>query len=121
MSCLDGDGTNTGWNWLERWMATRQPEITLTEGDSQNKLVRKRMLDVAIEEKESCGSNEVASLIEIGNFSVPKNVPRPDKNRVKIKRSFSRQDSAASSHLCPKESKVETIAHFLIILSSYFN
>ncbi|KAL8487354.1 hypothetical protein ACS0TY_023869 [Phlomoides rotata] len=96
VSCPDGDGTNTGWSWLERWMATRQPEITFAEEDSQKKLVRKRMLDVAIEEKESCGSNEVASLIEI-----PKSVPTPNKNR----RSFSRQDSTTSSHLCPKESK----------------
>lgn len=121
VSCLDGDGTNTGWSWLERWMATRQPEFTFTEEYSQKKLVRKRILDVAMEEKESCGSNDVSSFSETGNSSVPKNIPRPNKNRVKIKRSFSRQDSAASSHLCPKESKVQTLAKFLVILtlSSY--
>ncbi|KAI3459801.1 hypothetical protein Pfo_016464 [Paulownia fortunei] len=108
------DETNTGWSWLERWMAARQSEITLMEDSitgSQKTLVRKRMLDAAMEEKESCGSNEVCSLVEIGTLSTPKNVPRPAKTRNKATRSFSRQNSA-SSHLCPRESKdIKNVSH----------
>ncbi|KAK6116748.1 hypothetical protein DH2020_049481 [Rehmannia glutinosa] len=98
----NGDETNTGWSWLERWMAARQPEIR----DMNISRVRKRMLDAAMEEKESCGSNEVCSLVEANNLYPTRNVPRPSKIviRSKATRSFSRQNSA-SSHLCPTESK----------------
>ncbi|XP_057777803.1 protein IQ-DOMAIN 33-like [Salvia miltiorrhiza] len=88
-----GDEANMGWSWLERWMAARQPEM--------NKLMG------AMEEKESCGSNEVSSLVEFSNLpiSLPKNIPKPtNKARTLAKRSFSRQ-SSTSSHLSPKESK----------------
>ncbi|KAK6118625.1 hypothetical protein DH2020_047617 [Rehmannia glutinosa] len=106
----NGDETNTGWSWLERWMAARQPEIT----DMSISRVRKRMLDAAMEEKESCGSNEVCSLVEATNLYAPRNVPRPSKMviRSKATRSFSRQNSA-SSHLCPTDSKdyVKKVCH----------
>ncbi|KAK4421534.1 UDP-glycosyltransferase 90A1 [Sesamum alatum] len=103
------DETNMGWSWLERWMAARQPELTLMAesitGSEQKTIIRKRMLDAAaMEEKESCGSNDVSSLVEVGVLSVPKNVPRPAKTRSKETRSLSRQNSACS-HLCPRESK----------------
>ncbi|KAL2242407.1 protein IQ-DOMAIN 1 isoform X2 [Sesamum indicum] len=107
-STTSGDETNMGWSWLERWMAARQPELTLMgeiiTGGEQKTVIRKRMLDAAMEEKESCGSNEVSSLVEVGVLSVPKNVPRPAKPRSKATRSLSRQNST-SSHLCPRESK----------------
>lgn len=100
---------NMGWSWLERWMAARQPEINLIEdsmSDGRKTLARKRMLDGAMEEKESCGSNEVSSLVELCTIpiSVPKNVPRPNsKARTQAKRSFSRQNSSS------RESKVNFI------------
>ncbi|KAL0290904.1 UNVERIFIED_CONTAM: hypothetical protein Sangu_2554700 [Sesamum angustifolium] len=106
-STMSGDETNMGWNWLERWMAARQPELTLMgeiiSGGEQKTVIRKRMLDAAMEE-ESCGSNEVSSLAEVGVLSAPKNVPRPAKTRSKVTRNLSRQNST-SSHLCPRESK----------------
>ncbi|KAL0432913.1 UNVERIFIED_CONTAM: hypothetical protein Slati_2625600 [Sesamum latifolium] len=106
-STTSGDETNMGWSWLERWMAARQPELTLMReiitGGEQKTVFRKRMLDAAMEE-ESCGSNEVSSLIEVGALSVPKNVPRPAKPRSKATRNLSRQNST-SIHLCPRESK----------------
>ncbi|PIN26438.1 hypothetical protein CDL12_00819 [Handroanthus impetiginosus] len=101
-----GDETNMGWSWLERWMAARQPEIAFTEDNingDQKTVAKKRVFDAAWEEKESCGSNEVPSIVEV--VTVPKNVPRAAKNRsIKGTRSFSRQNSA-SSDLCPKEAK----------------
>ncbi|KAK4381072.1 hypothetical protein Sango_3004100 [Sesamum angolense] len=106
-STTSGDETNMGWNWLERWMAARQPELTfmgeIISGGEQKTVIRKRMLDAAMEE-ESCGSNEVSSLAEVGVLSAPKNVPRPAKTRSKATRNLSRQNST-SSHLCPRESK----------------
>ncbi|KAH6786532.1 hypothetical protein C2S52_006084 [Perilla frutescens var. hirtella] len=97
---------NMGWSWLERWMAARQPEINFIEdsvADNRRTSVRKRMLDGAMEEKESCGSNEVSSLVELCNL--PKNLPKPNnKARTQARRSFSRQNSA-SSHFSSKESK----------------
>ena len=58
------------WSWLERWMATRVPESSLGENNMSKQfepvdnnrgfVVRKGILDIAGEEKESCGSNEVS-------------------------------------------------------------
>lgn len=110
----NGEEVNMGWSWLERWMAARQPEINFIEDSmtgNQKTLVRKRTLDAAMEERESCGSNEVSSLVEVCHLplSLHKNVPRPThKGRTQDKRSFSRQHSA-SSHLSPKETKVKIL------------
>ncbi|XP_074365536.1 protein IQ-DOMAIN 33-like [Apium graveolens] len=64
--------SNMGWNWLERWMATRQQENCLTEYDPPNRnqksATRKRLLFDAAGEEESCGSNEVS--IQLDNNSV---------------------------------------------------
>ncbi|XP_028795954.1 protein IQ-DOMAIN 1 [Neltuma alba] len=66
---------NMSWSWLERWMATRLPD-TASGDESRHGLssnhqiftVRKRFLDVAREEKESCGSNEVP--FQFDNYSI---------------------------------------------------
>lgn len=68
--------SNMGWNWLERWMATRQQENCLTEinkqyeplNRNQKSATRKRLLFDAAGEEESCGSNEVS--IQLDNISV---------------------------------------------------
>lgn len=84
-------------------MAAREPEMKLIADDTKA-MVRNAAV---LEEKESCGSNEVSSLFEFSN-SLPKNLPKPtNKPRNLAKRSFSRQ-SSTSSHLTPKESKVNT-------------
>ncbi|KAL1557231.1 protein IQ-DOMAIN 33 isoform X2 [Salvia divinorum] len=95
-----GEESNMGWSWLERWMATRDPEMKLIADDTKA-MVRNAAL---LEEKESCGSNEVSSLFEFSN-SLPKNLPKPTNKPGNLaKRSFSKQ-SSISSHLIPKESK----------------
>lgn len=107
-SAPNGDEANMGWSWLERWMAARQPEMCFVNEDGNKTLMKKRFLDGAATEEESCGSNEVSSLVEVCNLpvSVPKNLPKPsNKGRSQAKRSFSSQNST-SSHLSPKESKV---------------
>ncbi|GJN38811.1 hypothetical protein PR202_gb27887 [Eleusine coracana subsp. coracana] len=79
-SCGGGGGTkkrsaraeqaefNVGWSWLERWMATRQAEPAddcisrnADTGSSVRRVVVvRRRHDLAVEEKESCGSNDVS-------------------------------------------------------------
>ncbi|XP_022854303.1 uncharacterized protein LOC111375670 [Olea europaea var. sylvestris] len=106
--------TGLGWSWLERWMVTRLLESTMTEDQMYKQIeavsghqtngMRKRLLDVAMEEKESCGSNDVSLRIEVRSVAAPKDIPRPTKNRIKTTRKISKRD-AASSYLCPRESK----------------
>lgn len=59
---------NVGWSWLERWMATRQAEPAddcisrnADTGSSVRRVVVvRRRHDLTVEEKESCGSNDVS-------------------------------------------------------------
>ncbi|KAM1919669.1 hypothetical protein ACFX15_023580 [Malus domestica] len=109
----DGTDQNMGWSWLERWMATRPAEISPAEShisnhvepihSSQRFVIGKRFFDVAGEEKESCGSNEVGVLFD--NFPVPaeeKDGLSPTKTRFKATRSLSRRKSMPS-YECGKE------------------
>ncbi|CAA2953666.1 IQ-DOMAIN 1-like [Olea europaea subsp. europaea] len=108
-----------GWSWLEQWMATRLLENTMMEDQLYKQIeavrshqttgITKRVLDVAMEEKESCGSNDVSLRIEVGSVAAPKDVPRPTRNRNKTMRNISKRD-AASSYLYPTESKVHLSA-----------
>ena len=109
-----------GWTWLERWMATRVPERSSVESHTSNQLepfrandqrlmMRKGFFDVAGEEKESCGSNEVS--VQLDSFSVTTAAEtdgfKPTKNRLKTTRTVSRRKTVPS-YQCPKEgSKVE--------------
>ncbi|KAI4383231.1 hypothetical protein MLD38_009097 [Melastoma candidum] len=76
---LEGEEANAGWSWLERWMATRPSEslspLIPLGGDvgaipSRQKCGKAtgELLELASEEKESCGSNEVP--LNIGSFSI---------------------------------------------------
>ncbi|KAL6975648.1 hypothetical protein U1Q18_024443 [Sarracenia purpurea var. burkii] len=111
----DGTETNSGWNWLERWMATRLPESSSFESYAMNQLesisinrrsvIGKRLPETAGEEKESCGSNEVS--VQIDGISVsprkPKDDPKLTKNRLKeATRSISRRKTVPSYN-CPKQ------------------
>ncbi|KAL3619915.1 hypothetical protein CASFOL_034827 [Castilleja foliolosa] len=79
-----GDETNkTGWSWLERWMAARQPEMSLVS----------KKIPMEVEEKESCGSNEICSLVEVCK---KRNVPRT-----------AYKSNMASTRPCPRDTKMK--------------
>ncbi|XP_021890116.1 protein IQ-DOMAIN 1 isoform X2 [Carica papaya] len=109
---------NMGWSWLERWMATRIPDNSSVENSINNQiepiksdaryLVRKRLSDVAGEEKESCGSNEVS--VQFDSMSITasneKYGCRLANNRLKAPRNISRRKTVPSYQL-RKESIVK--------------
>ncbi|KAJ4982466.1 hypothetical protein NE237_033303 [Protea cynaroides] len=83
--------SNVGWNWLERWMATRHTENYLikdhmSKHHSSINGVISRCFDVA-EEEESCGSNDIT--VGIDNPAVTAHIRddryRPIKNRPRQK------------------------------------
>ncbi|ONK79070.1 uncharacterized protein A4U43_C01F2590 [Asparagus officinalis] len=67
---------NSGWTWLERWMATRAPEKSSVVDDCWSKqlepssanhkllMLTNKRLDISVEGKESCGSNDVPVNLE---------------------------------------------------------
>ncbi|KAK2648755.1 hypothetical protein Ddye_016244 [Dipteronia dyeriana] len=109
----DSAELNMGWSWLERWMATRLPESPLAENDiskqlepfsnNQRFIMGKRLFDVAGEEKESCGSNDVS--IQLDSFSVTAANDvggfKSPKNKLKATRTVSRRKTVPS-YQCPK-------------------
>ncbi|KAI3509629.1 hypothetical protein L1887_25053 [Cichorium endivia] len=90
--------TNMSWSWLERWMATRQHDTSF--GDiskqfeqlnvNQKLMVKTRVLsDLAGEEKESCGSNEVSmhfDNVSLCSKTAEKSYYKPTRNRLKATR-----------------------------------
>ncbi|KAL3513430.1 hypothetical protein ACH5RR_026147 [Cinchona calisaya] len=98
---------NKSWNWLERWMATRQQEYSFfsnkdskrTELHSCNRqsFFRNKSMDATTEE-ESCGSNDVS--IQIDGVSVAphttQNHIRPAKSKGKAVRSITKQQIGSS-------------------------
>lgn len=110
---------NMGWSWLERWMATRLPESSLfedqiykqleTNDGNQGFMLGKRIFDLAGEEKESCGSNEVSVQFESFKATAPKEREglKSTKNRLKATRSVSRRKTVPSIQCTKQSSKVE--------------
>lgn len=108
-----------GWSWLERWMATRLPESSLVEShinkqlepfdSNQRLMLGKRFFDVAGEEKESCGSNEVSVQFDSFKVAAPKvkDVLKPNKKRLKAPRTVSRRKTVPSYHSTKEYTKVE--------------
>lgn len=107
--------TNMSWSWLERWMATRQPENSFSSSNvssrlelhscNKQSLFRNKLMDTA--EEESCGSNEVS--VQIDAMSVAghrtKDYLSPVRTKIKAVRNISRQQLVTNSqHL--KEPKV---------------
>ncbi|OQU76697.1 hypothetical protein SORBI_3010G189900 [Sorghum bicolor] len=116
---------NVGWSWLERWMATRQAEPAADDCMSRNAdtgsvataaghphrrvvVVRRRNNDLAVEEKESCGSNDVSVVSFDGSSSLGAGgarsgglschkPPGSSKSRLKGGRSLPRRKQVASS------------------------
>ncbi|XP_062107275.1 protein IQ-DOMAIN 33 [Humulus lupulus] len=109
----NGKEPHMGWSWLERWMATRLPESSSVESrvnkpevDSiyRNQIrTNNRFFDIAGEEKESCGSNEVS--LSFDNLLVKSANERdgfkPARNR-KNPRTVSRRKTVPSNQ-CQKE------------------
>uniref|UniRef100_A0A803LRI3 Uncharacterized protein n=1 Tax=Chenopodium quinoa TaxID=63459 RepID=A0A803LRI3_CHEQI len=118
----DDTEPNMGWSWLERWMATRQVEVSPVEDYTNKQLInseaeistkirpfpRKKFLDLSFDEKESCGSNEVP--IPVHNSPNPESEDKhgreSSKNRLKAPRSISRRKTAPTYHLQTEYSKV---------------
>lgn len=102
------DGTtepNMGWSWLERWMAARLPESSPFENSAssininQRSMVRRRLLDVGGEEKESCGSNDVSVQFDSISASAAREKEddtKPTKNRLEATRNKSRRKTFPS-------------------------
>ncbi|GJZ63437.1 protein IQ-DOMAIN 1 isoform X1 [Tanacetum coccineum] len=86
---------NMSWSWLERWMATRQHDTSFGDISKQFEqlnvneklMVQTRVLsDLAGEEKESCGSNEVSmhfDNVSLSSKSGEKSYYKPTRNRLK--------------------------------------
>ncbi|KAF8409647.1 hypothetical protein HHK36_005725 [Tetracentron sinense] len=113
----DTTEANMGWSWLERWMATRLPESSLVEAhmskplkpttSDRRPMIIKKKFDVAGEEKEICGSNEV--YVGIKSFTVTaetvKDSYKPAKNRLRSK-SMSERKSEPSYQYPTNSTKV---------------
>ncbi|KAI3809718.1 hypothetical protein L1987_19318 [Smallanthus sonchifolius] len=96
---------NMSWSWLERWMATRQHDTSFRDiskqfeqlNGNQKLMVKSRVIsDLAGEEKESCGSNEVSMHFDNGSLSsktTEKSYSIPVRNRVKAKSVLRRKKS----------------------------
>lgn len=100
------------WSWLERWMATRVPECSVESCTGKqlepvNSNYRfdfgERFSDLAVEEKESCGSNEVS--VQFDCLSIASNNNdgfKHTKSRLKATRTISKRKTAPSFQ-CPTE------------------
>ncbi|XP_042473907.1 protein IQ-DOMAIN 33-like [Zingiber officinale] len=102
---------NLGWSWLERWMATRQQEHA-SEFSQASSVIQRRMVirkrsNAAVEEKESCGSNDVSVNFDASSVASqnPRNGCQPTSRRKSnSKRSASRRKITASNHSAPHSS-----------------
>ncbi|XP_019703582.1 protein IQ-DOMAIN 33 [Elaeis guineensis] len=113
----DSKEPNMGWSWLERWMATRMPENSLAEdclnkhfdpiSTFQRSTIIKKRFDIAIEEKESCGSNDVS--VNFDSSTTPSQTPRDGnrsvKSRFKATRSVLRRKTVPDYHYMTRSSK----------------
>ena len=102
---------NVGWSWLERWMATRQGEPAADDCMSRNAdagsagrrvVVVRRRGNLAGEEKESCGSNDVSVVSFDGSSSLGGrsglSCHKPGRSRLKGARGLPRRKVASSDH-----------------------
>lgn len=113
---------NTGWSWLERWMATRVPENAVEDCwskqlepitvDRRLSMLAKKRFDVSFEGKESCGSNDVSVNFEA---STPRDKYDRVKSKLKTTRTVSRRKTmpeyyrpVGSAKVSKKDSSKET-------------
>ncbi|KAJ6723780.1 IQ-DOMAIN 33 [Salix koriyanagi] len=106
----DDTQPSMSWSWLERWMATRVPECSV-ESCTGKQLepvnnnytfdFGERFSDVAVEERESCGSNEVS--VQFDSLSIASNNKDGFKHtKSRLTRTISRRKTAPS-YQCPTE------------------
>ncbi|XXG41876.1 hypothetical protein AAC387_Pa01g2249 [Persea americana] len=116
--------TNLGWSWLERWMATRQPENSLlvedclskcfepTSGDRRSMTIKMKF-DVSGEEKESCASNDVS--VGFDALSITEQTAsdgyRPIRNKLRASRSVSRCKTVPTYQFITQPTKVSKKDH----------
>ncbi|KAK9091960.1 hypothetical protein Syun_026871 [Stephania yunnanensis] len=110
--------SNMSWTWLERWMATRQSETLSAEDPITKQLeqisndgrfvLAKKKFDVAAEEKESCGSNEIPPGVDylVINHLVEDDDYKPVKNRLRGRRTVSRRKTVPSNLYPTQSTKV---------------
>lgn len=121
-SKFDAMEANVSWSWLERWMATRLHEGSSVEthtrtasqaiDNNQSLVINQRLFDIAAEEKESCGSNEVS--VRSVNFSadaVKDTDGNLSKNRSKASSHVSRRKTVPSLQLHGDFTKVHQTSH----------
>ncbi|KAF3443352.1 hypothetical protein FNV43_RR13034 [Rhamnella rubrinervis] len=122
----DGTEPDMGWSWLERWMATRLPESSLVETRinlepskcKQSFIISKKLSDVSVEEKESCGSNEVP--VSFDSFPVraaKQKDGKPTGYRLKAARSMSMRKTAASYQRKKGYTRLDRIHHWTYVVS----
>ncbi|XP_024023361.1 protein IQ-DOMAIN 1 isoform X2 [Morus notabilis] len=110
---LNDKEPNMGWSWLERWMATRFPETAPVESRTSKPVeliyrnqrfkTGKTFFEIAGEEKESCGSNEVSVSFDGISVANWKDGSKPTRNRKTITiRNVSKRKTVPSNH-CPKD------------------
>lgn len=115
---------NLGWSWLERWMATRQQEHAseLSQVSSvQRRLVIRKRFNGAVEEKESCGSNDVSVNFDASSIASqnPRSGCQPTSRRKSnSKRSASRRKITASNHCAPHSSSKVNVFFLLPLLAT---
>lgn len=88
-----------GWSWQERWMATRLPDNSTDECIDRRTTIVKKRLEMALEERESCGSNDVSVNLD-GSRTISENPSDgfgPIKNKTKAARSASRMKSSSAA------------------------
>ncbi|XP_068668224.1 protein IQ-DOMAIN 33-like isoform X2 [Aristolochia californica] len=113
----DSRQPNLGWSWLERWMATRQPESSVEDLRSnslranyshQASFNTKKKDDVGGEEKESCGSNEITVGLDgvIVNGETSNDGHGASTNRLKAARTVSRRKTVPSCQHTTAPTKV---------------
>ncbi|KAL6874171.1 hypothetical protein ACP4OV_014253 [Aristida adscensionis] len=116
---------NVGWSWLERWMAARPAEPAddcmsrnADAGSARRVVVVRRRHDAAVEEKESCGSNDVSlSAVSFDGSSVAgggrNGLHKPGgRSRLKGARNLPRRKVALSEHrLQARSHKVSKKVH----------
>lgn len=83
------DESNIGWNWLERWMATRVPDSTQTNIQMKSqRLVRKNTSFSIAGELESCASNDIPLQFE--------SISEEETEELHREKSISKRKSAPS-------------------------
>ncbi|XP_027148091.1 uncharacterized protein LOC113748743 [Coffea eugenioides] len=99
---------NMSWSWLERWMATRQPESSLVSNNAckRTKLgsctsLSKKLMDATAEE-ESCGSNEVSAHIDGILVAGQRTQDRIRPAKIKSRKEYRKETTRFKQAVCKR-------------------